>query len=496
MHRWKQASLSLLIIMFMAGLSRRANALLDESPAISLVKQVLSYSPDLKISMLELQQAELSEPLFLSELDTHFDADYNILNNQAPRAAPAFEGDKNLVESFGAALSQKTLIGTEARLSWANQRIDNPAQFRVLDPSAESILSLGIKQNLLRYLWGRPDIARRKRYRAEVETARERVRRQSAELAASAIHAALDTQFSLHRIHVSEQGVGNAELLVKANVRKKQYGMVEDSDQYQAEASLEAERTEQLLALSSLQTSRHALTELAGPDYQVDFSTGSQENSTFVTWVRPQPFNSVEEALAQAALKRPEIRSLESAARAAEWAVRSETLETLPELSLNAAYGVAGLDEGYSKAWQDLNGFDHTVKSVGLKLQTPIGYRKEKLQRKGKRWELEAAQESLRRAQERMEREVRDAWENLGLNEDRLKARLRLVDLHRKKYAAERDSFKRGKSGTDILVRFQQDTHLAEIALARAQADFQLAQVELARATGTLLYRLGLEDAP
>ncbi|MBI2362588.1 MAG: TolC family protein, partial [Elusimicrobia bacterium] len=51
----------------------------------------------------------------------------------------------------------------------------------------------------------------------------------------------------------------------------------------------------------------------------------------------------------------------------------------------------------------------------------------------------------------------------------------------------EEENYRKGRSSTDLVIRFQQDVRRAETELARAQADEALARVELSRASGTLL---------
>ncbi len=456
-----------------------------------IVQHTLARSPTLQAEQLRAQQAQLAEPLFLSDLDTQIEAGYNKSVDEAPRAAPSFEGSRSESETFNVDLVQKTLIGTEARLSWKNQRLLNDAQFRVLDPSADSLLSLGIEQNLLRYFWGRPDVARRKRYRAEARAASEFLRQQSTDLAARVIRAALEWKFSTERIVIAKEAVTTAQRLVDNYKQKKGFGLIEESDELQAATSLEAEQTELLLAKSSLVTAQNALREFVGPEAVLVLST-----STLVFQEPAAPDTTFNGALAKALTQRGDHNALQAIVEAAEWTTRSEVLETMPKLSLNASYGIAGLNGHYSGAWDDLAGADHTVKSIGINLVSPIAYRKEKLQRQSKRLEFETAQENLKRLNEQVEREVKDAWETLHLSRERRAARERLVALQRKKYAAERENFQRGRSSTDFLVRFSQDIHQSEIAFLLARLQQQQAEVEMARSTGILLESFGRPNTP
>jgi outer membrane protein TolC len=68
------------------------------------------------------------------------------------------------------------------------------------------------------------------------------------------------------------------------------------------------------------------------------------------------------------------------------------------------------------------------------------------------------------------------------------------VSWEKKKYQAELVNFRRGRSTTDVIVRFQRDVQLAESQALRADLELFLATAELARATG-ILEKL-LDQAP
>ena len=120
----------------------------------------------------------------------------------------------------------------------------------------------------------------------------------------------------------------------------------------------------------------------------------------------------------------------------------------------------------------------------------PFGFKRERLDRRGAELRLEAAraaeEDSLRRA--RLER--RNALESLRLSRARAEAARRLLELQRRKFAAEEANFKRGRSSTDLLLRFSQDIRQAEAERLRAETDEALSRVELARTCGRLASEL------
>jgi outer membrane protein TolC len=150
----------------------------------------------------------------------------------------------------------------------------------------------------------------------------------------------------------------------------------------------------------------------------------------------------------------------------------------------------------YGEAWRDLDSLDHAEKVAGLSLKVPFGFKKERLTRRRAELAAETARHEVRRVEEAVRREVKDAELLLGLARRRGAAGRRLAELEAKKLAAGEADFRRGRVTTDLLVRFQQDLRRAQAALLRAETDEAAAAVELARSSGALLPALGLTGEP
>ena len=128
----------------------------------------------------------------------------------------------------------------------------------------------------------------------------------------------------------------------------------------------------------------------------------------------------------------------------------------------------------------------HPVASVGLSIAVPLGFRQERLTRRQADLRQEAAEAQAAEAETAARRQWRDAREALSLASAQSAATRRLVDLERRKFSAAQDDFKRGRAGTDLLIRFQQDIHRAQAALLRAETDETIGLFELACAGGAL----------
>jgi outer membrane protein TolC len=447
------------------------------------IRQALERSPELAAAARRAEEAGLGEPLLLANTDPRFESSYARSDDQSPRSAPAFQGSRAQLERWEAGLAQNTLLGTEARLVFRNERLVNPTPFRFLDPSVDARLALELRQPLLRHFWGRPDVARRRRAKAEAVHAQGRLFHARESAAAAAARAYLETYFARGLAAIKAEGVADAKKLLAKYQDKRRYGLVEASDLLQAEASVELQETELLLAQSQVEKTQNALlSALFRAGEPADFPLAAPSG------LPPDAAQEPSAALA----RRGDVRAAHALSESSHWSARIETLDTLPDLALTASYASAGLATAYGRAWNDLSTFDHGVKSAGLSLSIALGRRKELLSRKAARLRAEAAKAELEAVENAARRELRDASIALQLSKKRLAVGRRLAALEEKKFAAEEDNFRRGRSSTDLLLRFQQDIRRSQSELLRAEVDEALARLELARARGRLLEAVGL----
>ncbi|MBL0059367.1 MAG: TolC family protein [Elusimicrobia bacterium] len=451
------------------------------------VREAVEKSPEVARAMIAARQAALQEPLLLSETDPDFFGLYNWKKDESPRAAPLVQGEKSEETAFDLGITQQTLLGTTARLAWTNNRISNPSAFRSLDPSVDSRLTLSVDQPLLRYFWGRPDIARRSLFRASTRAAEAQAATAIENIVLAAGKAYVTYYYAQENLKVALESRTSSKKLADVYQDRKRYGLADDSDLAQAEASLEVDEAEVLLSTSLLERARLSL--LAVLHRQGESSAGEVAVSTpTLDLVLP---TSEPDAVALGLNSRPDLEAARARLEAAQWNERVATLDTLPELSFLGSYGMAGLDTGYSPAWKDLSQWDNPVVSAGLAFRVPFAGRKEKLERKSGALTLEDARQELARVTEAALRDIRDQMEARRLALERVSVRRRIVAIERKKLEAERANFRRGRSSTDLLVRFQKDLQRAQTVALLAEADELMTQVELSRATGGLFRAWG-----
>jgi len=443
------------------------------------VRRAVERSPEAASARARRDAAALDEPLLLSNLDPKILGSYSFQDDRSPRTAPAFQGNRARTERWETGLSQVTLLGTEAKFVWRGERLVNPSVFRPLDPTVDSRLALELKQKLLRYFWGRPDVARRSRARAGLAAAEADFALARSAAAAAAASAVVELRAALLVRTIREEAIVDAKIFLKRTEEKSRYGTAEASDRLQASAALESAETELLLAESTVKRARHALASALREEGPLD----SLEISTAAPAGLP-PESALPEGEAEALAGRPDLEAPRRRRDALKWASRISRLDTLPDLSLDASYALAGLDSNYGGAWRDMRGGRHPVAAVGLSVVVPLTFRQERLVRRQAELALAAAEAELAGAENGARRAWRDARETLVLSRARRAAAQRLADIEAGKLKAGESDFRSGRATTDLLVRFQQDLRRAKAELVRAEADEAQALIELARQAG------------
>ena len=252
-------------------------------PAPSLrepLRAALAASADVAAAASRRDEAALEEPLLLSNLDPKAVASYSYADDRRPRASPLFEGARARVDRWETGLTQTTLLGTNAKLSLSGERLVNSTAFRALNPTVDSRLALEVRQRLLRYFWGRPDVARRSRARMGLAAAEAALARARAETLARASRAHLELAYADGLVSLREAGIEDAQRLLTKYEERRRYGLAEESDVLQARTSLELQEIECLAARSQAARARVTLGAV--------LSSSAPVSSTFCPSARPR----------------------------------------------------------------------------------------------------------------------------------------------------------------------------------------------------------------
>jgi outer membrane protein TolC len=202
---------------------------------------------------------------------------------------------------------------------------------------------------------------------------------------------------------------------------------------------------------------------------------------------------SLEEALAQAHERNPQLRTLRARGRAAQIEVEVTRNGLLPQLDFQASAGPTATAAGPGTALEQMVTFDAFEVSAGLVFSMPIGNR-------ASEGAAAAAAGNLRKArlgEADVDAQIKVAVikaHNLVLSaQKRIDVLAKASELARVNLDAEKARFEVGRSTNFEVLKRQEELAEAELAQARAEIDYAKALTSLESLTGDLLPRYGIE---
>jgi outer membrane protein TolC len=316
------------------------------------------------------------------------------------------------------------------------------------------------------------DLYRIRTLRAATETARaaEFTARDARDLVALAVAGAyLQTTAAANRIQVAEAAVRTAEATYTQASDRLKAGLNARIDVTRTQVQLQIERQRLRGLRADLEKQKLTLARVIGLPLDQEFVL----TDAFAFEALPELTQA--EALTRAKADRADVVAAQATMRAAEDRVKAIRAATLPSLSLQADYGLIGVNPAQS----------HGTFSVTGAINFPI-YSGTRL--KGES-EQAGAQLEQRRAQYadvqgRVEFEVRQAFIDLNSAADQVALASKNAELAADTLRQSQDRFGAGVADTVEVVQAQQTVVQANNDLISATYEHNLAKIALARAAG------------
>lgn len=357
------------------------------------------------------------------------------------------------------------------------------AQLSLLNPAWRGGVKVDYRHPLLRGAGRVEEETARAVAGTELQAARLRQRILARELALQTVEAFFRLLADEVRVRVAANALSRAERLLEDQRFRARFGLVEEADLIQSEALITAQRLERQRAQASAMSSRTALNRLMLRDVDAPLET-----------VTPVPGGNppaLSRGLHEAERQRDEFALLRLERDVAEARLRLAREQARPQLDVIAEAGVFALERRPVDAvW-----LDPEDRYVGLSLEFT-----DTLGRRAANAELRSALFTLRRAEAR-EAELREQLHDqlsaihVGLvtGGESLRLAIGRMQAERRKYEAEAERYRDGRSDTATLVRFESELTAAELDVEMQRLTLALADRQFAWARGVLLDELGLD---
>jgi outer membrane protein TolC len=261
-----------------------------------------------------------------------------------------------------------------------------------------------------------------------------------------------------------------AQTLYQNGVDQNRQGVIASIDVLRAQVELQTEQQRLISAENQLSIDKLVLARVIGLPNGQDFRLTDS--------VPYAPLNelTLEEALKQAPLNRPDYQSAEAQVRAAELARRAAAAENYPSLSADANYGDIGSPNF---------GTSHGTFSIAVGLNIPIfqgtRVRADKLQADAV---LEQRRAELADLGGRIDEEVRMAFFNLQSSSQLVTVATSNVDLANQTLTQAQDRFRAGVADNLEVVQAQESVAAANQSYISSLYAFNVAKLSLALAVG------------
>ncbi len=384
--------------------------------------------------------------------------------------------------------------GGEFTISTPVTRFETNNQFSTLNPAVTADLELSLSHNLLRGAGRRvaTHAIRLAEYNRQISEAQSKL--EVIRTLAEVDRAYWRLYAAIQALEVVEQQYAVAREQLDSAERRLRAGSGADIDVVRARSGI-ADRVEQIIRAQNdvRLRERELKTLLNAPGLDVGTGTAIEP----VTDPDPVRYLFNAAALVEAAVEnRMELLELELQLARDAAQIAFDENQTLPLLAMQYTYRVNGLGGTFGDAVDVASRNDFEDWSVSVRAEVPLGNEERRAtlaQSILARLQRLATREARR---QQIEKEVRDAVDQLSSTWQRILASREAVSLAARTLEAERRQFDVGRAtSTDVL---DADARLAEARLTeiRAVVEYEIARVDLAVATGTLLGQARVDWAP
>lgn len=474
---------------------------LDEAVAMALERNLALRVAQLgpQIQDLNVAQARASwQPTVSSSLTTR--------SQDTPASSILAGGqDKVTDDLFSTVVSvdQRLPWGGTYSVTWDSSRSTTTNIFTNFDPILRSNVTLSYLQPLVRNF--RIDSARQQllvshksRQQADTEL------RQAVVTTTRNVRLAYwELAYAYSSLEVQRQSLELARESLRQNRARVEIGTMAPLDVIEAEAEVARNEEAVIVAEAALRQAEDRLRGLIMDPAEPEFWTLRLEPTEVPQFLR-QPLD-VDGAVRAALDRRTDLRAARTALESADINLRYLRNQTLPDVTLQVTYGLAGLggrqfepfrsfplpgqpraivgQRGFGSVLSDIVGNNFPTWSVGITVGYPVG--RSPAEANLARAELERSQAELRiRVLElQIATEVRDAARQLQTSLKRIEATRAARELAEQRLAAEQKKFAVGLSTNFLVFQAQRDLAAARnnelralLDYSRSLADFEAVQ--------------------
>jgi outer membrane protein TolC len=385
--------------------------------------------------------------------------------------------------------------GGNYNVTWANGRGESNSVFSSPNPSLSSTLNATFNQPLLRNF--RIDntrqqllISKKNREMSDVQL------RQTVLVTIRAVKSAYwDLAFAVDNLKVQQQSLDIARESLRDNKARVAVGTMAPIDIIEAEAEVARNEESVIVAQAQITRAEDALRQLVFDPKVPDFWAMKFE-LTDAPVFRAQDVDG--DAAVRAALeKRTDIVNMRKTLEAADISIRYFKNQTLPDLNVQAGYGLSGqggtdfnfsdtfppvptsvVKNGYGSVLSQMFSNDFHNWSLAVTVGYPIGRSNAQAALAKAKVSYSQSELQLRSLELSVSTQVREAVRTLNTNRKRVDATRVSRELAERKLVAEQKKFEAGMSTNFLVIQAQRDLATARNSELQAVLDYNRSLVD------------------
>lgn len=467
------------VFMLFAGFCSQANAEnTAETVSLDDVSRI-AVADNLGIQILR-KEVDVQRHLITQEegrYDLVAEGGLSFSKDRSPSTS-VFAPSKSEQLDFYALFKQKLLSGTSLTAEWTSDRSESDSIFVTPNPSYDMNTGLSVEQPLGKNAFGIIDRAKLNQIRVDVERFKyDRLRQ--IEISLSEIRKvfflAADAQ---KKYEIAQEGLQDAVEFDDVSKEKLRIGILELPDKLASEANVKRREISVLISRNHYRDALNRLKnelklplntdlDLVLPDIE-EMRIPDVPGDTF-------DFNHRYDWLAMQ--------------QKLEW-MRLQTdiarSNLLPDADLTGSVEFSGLDRNSDEAFQDASSDRYPGYSLALSVSMPVQNRSAQAGMRQAKGRMEQAEIEADRLKRSITLQIDEAVREMTDTKSSAEIALSVLSLQQRKLDAEMRRFDQGRSGSDMIIRYQDDLLSAKESLTDRQTscyfaldDFKLAQGSL-----------------
>lgn len=469
------------------------------------IRLMLLNNTEVRISQGQLDQSSFGIGRAYSTFDPVLNASFTPQRSTQPTTS-SLQGAQTLSQlqqQSNFSYNQQFQSGTNFSLGFSTQRFTTNSSFALFNPSFSSGATFTVGQHLLRgrgYFVNHGPILIAQR---NVKQARANFEAQLNDSILTVINQYWNLVGAQKNLAVVQDSLHLAEESYKHDKRALELGALSPLDIYRSESTVAQRRLQVIQAEYAVKPLEDQFRRTIGADLDsragaldLELVENAEVSGDLVS-------EDIPTALETALSKRPELEAVRQQLANDDTSVYIAHNNLQPDLSLTGAYtsnGIGGnvIDTssgapvvvargGLLDALGQVGGFGFPTYSVGLNLRLPIKNRSAEADLGSALVSKRSDLYQLRRSQQAITLEVRNAVHQLEVSKLSLSAAADALDLAKKTLAADQRKYELGAETIFFVLDAQSTVQQAEQSYLQAQIGYQLALAQLDHATGNLL---------